>query len=310
MAAIAPLPAGCRRSKRPESCTTGLYLCPNSVSVDRRGLCCSGGAAAAGACFLGGRVMLIDTHVHLHECFDRAVFLDAAVINLSKAARVHDHSEEPGALVLTEISESGVFEAFAAGQGLPKSWRAELTQGDPEAVWLQRTDGTRLLIVSGRQIVSAEGLEVLALASRPASLSGQTAKEILASLGQARIPAVLPWGAGKWLGRRGRVLQRLLEAGPRGGLFLGDNAGRPAGWPAPSCFGGMPVLPGTDPLPLAASVRDAGRYGIVLDPAPDPACPAADLRDRLMRMTKQPPTFGRRCGPVTFLRRQARLRAG
>ena len=47
---------------------------------------------------------------------------------------------------------------------------------------------------------------------------------------------VIPWGAGKWLGRRGAVLSRYLRSVDDPGIFLGDNGGRPNAW-RPRHFG-------------------------------------------------------------------------
>ncbi|EYD70366.1 hypothetical protein [Limimaricola hongkongensis] len=255
--------------------------------------------------------MLIDAHVHIHPGFDRAVFLQSAADNLARAGAARGHPPAPGGLILTEIPGADVFDAFAAGRGLPRGWRAQAPSQDPEALWLQGPEGRELLLVSGRQFVSAEGLEILAVGGRPEGLGGQPAAEILARLGGMGLPAVLPWGAGKWIGERGRVLRALLDAAARPGVLLGDNAGRPFGWPKPGCFrGGPPVLPGTDPLPIAAAAQDAGRYGVVCDQPLPRARPAAALRDWLLRLTVQPPVFGRRCGPVAFAHRQVMLRAG
>ncbi|MGR3465020.1 hypothetical protein [Limimaricola sp.] len=255
--------------------------------------------------------MLIDAHVHIHPGFDRAVFLRSAADNLASAAAALGHPPGPGGLILTEIPGAGVFEAFAAGQGLPRGWRAQAPPQDAEALWLQDPEGRELLLVSGRQFVSAEGLEILALGGRPADQGGLPAAEILARLGRMELPAVLPWGAGKWIGERGRLLRGLLDGAARPGVLLGDNAGRPFGWPRPGCFrDGPPVLPGTDPLPVAAAADDAGRYGFVFDRQIPRSLPAAALRDWLLQLTGQPPVFGRRCGPVAFAHRQVMLRAG
>lgn len=255
--------------------------------------------------------MLIDAHVHIHPGFDRAIFLRSAADNLARAASVLGHPPGPNGLILTEIPETGVFEAFARGQGLPSGWAVQTPQKDSEALWLQGPGGRELLLVSGRQFVSAEGLEILAVGGRPEDPGPLPATRILTRLSQMELPAVLPWGAGKWIGERGRSLRALLDAAARPGVLLGDNAGRPFGWPRPSCFrGGLPVLPGTDPLPIAAAARDVGRYGFVFNQQAPRSQPAAALREWLLRLTEQPPVFGRRCGPLAFAHRQVMLRAG
>lgn len=253
--------------------------------------------------------MLIDAHVHLYPAFDRARFFGAAVGNLASAARARGAAEGPGGLFLTETVRDDAFSELAAGHGLPPGWRSELLPRDDFALWLHGPGDATLLIVAGRQLVSVEGLEVLAIGRRASDGHGRPAAEILADLRAEASPAILPWGAGKWMGDRGKVLAGLVEAGLGRGVLLGDNAGRPQGWPKPAVFrSGLPVLPGTDPLPVAQAAGEVGSFGFVLDGAPDESRPAGDIRARLMAMTTQPEIFGRRTGPAGFVARQIQLR--
>lgn len=253
--------------------------------------------------------MLIDSHVHLYPAFDRARLLAAAAANLAAAARGLGGPAGAGVLFLTETCRDEAFAEMAAGQGVPDGWRVEGFAEDPQALRLLGQGGVELLIVAGRQLVSAERLEVLAVGHRDTAPDGRPAAEILAGLRAAGVPAILPWGVGKWIGARGRLVAELVAAAPGPGLLLGDNAGRPLGWATPPLFRtGLPVLPGSDPLPVSGADVEAGRYGFVLEGAPDPVRPAADIRARLMAMTAQPVRFGRRTGPLGFVRRQTQLR--
>ena len=110
--------------------------------------------------------------------------------------------------------------------------------------------------------------------------------------------AVLPWGFGKWWGRRGRVLDRFLETADPGRVFLGDNGGRFAGAGEPRQFAlarrrSIPILPGSDPLPLAGDAHRVGSYGFVLDGPLDSTRPAAALKARLLALRDQPRGYGR-----------------
>lgn len=255
--------------------------------------------------------MLIDAHVHLYPVFDRVRFFAATVENLSSAARALGRPAGPGGIFLTETVRDDAFAGLAAGQGVPHGWRVERPAADPNALWLSGPVGPALLIVAGRQLVSAEGLEVLAIGRQETQADGLPAAEILAALHAEGTPAILPWGAGKWMGARGTHLSGLIEGAAGHGVLLGDNAGRPLGWREPPAFrAGLPVLPGTDPLPVAAAADEAGSYGFVLEGDPDPARPAEDIRARLLAMTAQPETFGKRTGPAGFVRRQIQLRVG
>jgi hypothetical protein len=259
----------------------------------------------------GSRTMLIDAHVHLYPVFDRVRFFAATVENLGSAARALGHPPGPGGIFLTETTRDDAFAELAAGKGVPHGWRVERPAQDDCALWLHGPAGPALLVVAGRQLVSAEGLEVLAIGRQGAQADRLPAADILAALRAEETPAILPWGAGKWMGARGKLLARLVEDAAGQGVLLGDNAGRPLGWPTPPAFrSGLPVLPGTDPLPVAPAVGEAGSYGFVLEGTPDPARPAEDIRARLLAMTAPPARFGGRTGPAGFVRRQIQLRAG
>lgn len=72
-----------------------------------------------------------------------------------------------------------------------------------------------------------------------------------------RFLVILPWGVGKWLGKRGQIVSELLNH--RTGIVLGDNGGRPSWWKV-SQFQlanelNVPVLRGSDPLPVPSYHR-------------------------------------------------------
>ncbi|MEM1170460.1 MAG: hypothetical protein AAGJ08_15610 [Cyanobacteria bacterium P01_H01_bin.35] len=78
------------------------------------------------------------------------------------------------------------------------------------SIYATNNENQKIFIIAGRQIVTAEKLEVLALISDSEFADGlpleTTIKNIVSKNG---IP-VLPWGVGKWIGKRGKILQKLL----------------------------------------------------------------------------------------------------
>jgi len=252
--------------------------------------------------------ILVDGHVHLYGCADRLRFLEAAWRNLSAAASEANVTEGhwQGCLLFTESARDDGF-ADLRSAALPNGWRSRTISRDPAALFLNR-DGADLLVIAGRQVISAEGIEVLALATTRSFADGVPVAALLAELRAADIPAVLPWGLGKWLGRRGDQVAELMAAQAGPGLFAGDNAGRPPGWRVPLFQRGTVVLPGTDPLPLAGTEERVGGYGFMLDGQLDPDRPAADMAQRLLALRETPPVFGRRCGWSVVLGEQLALR--
>ena len=252
--------------------------------------------------------LLIDAHVHCHEGVDPAAFLGHAARNLAAAAAAEGLRPAAGWLLFTEMAGDHTFTALREGARELPGWR--LIPTDEAVSLLARGAGDfPLVLVAGRQIVTGEGLEVLALCAPGPFADGQELAASVAAVREAGGLAVLPWGFGKWWGARGKALVHFLEQAAPGTVFLGDNRGRPAPVAAPRPFAlaaerGILSLPGSDPLPLAAERDAVGRYGFVVEGAVDPARPAAGILRLLQGLERQPRTFGRRQTLAPFLARQ------
>jgi hypothetical protein len=264
--------------------------------------------------------VLVDAHVHVHPGCTGDAFLDAALANFRKAAAALGRPEGfLGCLLLAEMSEMRRMPGWIRRANRPEGdgmWSFERT-GEVESLVARRrsgVSGARLLVIAGRQIATREGIEVLALASDAGVLDGLSFGETLQRVRVSGALPVLPWGFGKWWGRRGQLVSGALARRGSAPLFLGDNAGRPALGNEPPLFReardhGVAVLPGSDPLPLPWHAGRAGSYGFVLEGGLDAEHPAWDLRQRLRELRESPPVFGRRVTLPGFLCDQAALRA-
>ena len=222
---------------------------------------------------------MIDGHVHVHPSYDASALLALAKANLSRLG------EGQPVLLLTEMAGVDVF----------ATWKAKgETLDDTAAV---RIDG--VVVCAGRQIVTRERIEVLSLLSEVKHEDGQPLDDTIAAVKSSGGLVVLPWGVGKWSGARG---QRVAEAARQHGVMLGDNAGRPIGWPRPKVYGEFVVLPGSDPLRMAREQSIVGTYGFKL--TGDPRNPGAAIR----ALTHTPTIIGSRVNPLRFVRQQVGLR--
>ena len=189
-----------------------------------------------------------------------------------------------------------------------------MVKGDEQdAVLLSRPPGETIIIVAGRQIVTAEKLEVLALGTTSAFPDGQPIRAVMQSVTNGGAVAVIPWGFGKWWGRRGQLVRGLIDATRDVPFCLGDNGGRAYGLPRPSLFHvaddhGIPVLPGSDPLPLPGHVSRPGSYGFVLNDWRESSQPSSAMKERLRALTHSPSTFGNLSSPSAMMRSQLGLR--
>jgi hypothetical protein len=256
--------------------------------------------------------VLVDAHVHIHECFACERFLDAAAANFGQATdALHAEGDVHGFLMLTESAGVDRFAALADGQLQTGSWQIAPTE---EAVSLvaTRRGASPIFVIAGRQIATAERLEVLALGTRECPPDRAPLRATLTALAKSESLAVVPWGFGKWMGRRGRYLAELFAEPAAALLYAGDNGGRPGGFRRPKLLAlaerhGKLVLPGTDPLPFPGEISKVGRYGFVAELGLDRARPFASLRRWLERQQRSPRRYGRLERPWTFLDRQVRL---
>jgi hypothetical protein len=237
--------------------------------------------------------LAIDAHVHLHAAGSAMKALADAQRRLAKAAG----PEGVGIIMLAERNGFDIFETL----------RSQLLATDEsESLWLD--DSRSLLVLAGRQIISSEKLEILALATAIQLPDGLPAKHVLAKLDAADALAVLPWGVGKWIGKRGQLVDGLIASAQPGRLFLGDNGGRPGFWPVRQFTSGLHVLRGTDPLPLNGWSHAIGGFGSIVSGNLSVAEPAASLKQILRNPATSIDRYGKLASPFDFVADQVRLR--
>ena len=266
-------------------------------------------------------MVFVDGHVHIYGCFDLAALFDAAYRNFLDAARRHGADTRfNGILMLTETSNDQWFRRLVRHASADSRepdlntmpWRLHIL---PEKCSLlaKRETGEALFLIAGSQIITSEGLEVLALATDCQFADGGILEETLRNIrAQDAIP-VIPWAAGKWLGRRGKVLSDALTIGSGKELFLGDNGGRPVFWQQPAHFrlaraSGLRILPGSDPLPFATEVSRIGSFGFFINASASSSYPAADVKKLLRNNASVVNAYGDLAKPMRFLFNQIRLR--
>ncbi len=151
--------------------------------------------------------VVADTHVHLYPWYD----LGAAVGGLSRRLGSFDGASLRAAF-LTERSDGRYFSDVREGKVGAAVEGHEFHPGGEEGVVILAEGGkVKLYLLAGRQIVTGEGIEILALLSDSRIRDGLAADEVVAAvLDSGGIP-VLSWAPGKWLFRRGKVVEKLLD---------------------------------------------------------------------------------------------------
>ena len=225
-------------------------------------------------------MIFVDGHVHIYDCYDMDALLDAAFVNF-RAASEKAGVEKSDALYVMLLVEGETDRWFsrlcceAEKDGefvrqVSSTWNVQIDKKYTSLIARTTRDAdAELIIIAGQQLVSREKIEVLNLFCRSRVANGLSLQETVFTIQQDGGIVVLPWGAGKWLGKRGRVISDIIDAQWKDGFFLGDNGGRPHLWPDPPLFAmaqkyGIAVLPGSDPLPLTNEARRIGSYGFLL----------------------------------------------
>jgi hypothetical protein len=254
---------------------------------------------------------LIDVHVHVQENFDHGRFYRAALGNFRVASsRIAAGGPWTACLVLTETGHQHEFERLHDDRLRKGRRRSSLLVGatpEPEALWVRPTQTSEsILVVAGRQLVSSEGIEVLVFPTREEAPAAVDLDELLRDAARRRKIAVLPWGFGKWWGRRGTFIRSILLSNQ--GIFVADTGHRPRGSRRPRLLveaeaQGVPVLAGSDPLPLPGEQERAGSTCFALM-APKGPRPLSSIVRGLRELRETPPAHVSGPNPATFILKQ------
>ena len=183
-----------------------------------------------------------------------------------------------------------------------------------ESTSLTVSNGTEagVVVIRGQQLVSSEKLEVLAIGHTANLTTGRPLHKMLDEARAAGAHIIVPWGAGKWMGARGRLVSEMLKREAFPGLHIGDNGGRPAVWRVPqfrlAAERGIKIISGSDALPIAGDERRIGTYGTVIDRQLDTSSPWQSIASFLADPNVQPETIGSNLRFSRFLLLQSKLR--
>ncbi|MEM9807900.1 MAG: hypothetical protein AAF959_21750, partial [Cyanobacteria bacterium P01_D01_bin.56] len=259
--------------------------------------------------------ILVDAHVHIYDCFAMDTLLDAAWNNFYRAAsKVGQGNRFIGVLLLTESGQHQRFQQILSGieQSHATTWSFSKT-AEPCSLQAHDIKGRTLYLIAGRQVVTAEKLEVLALICDRTFDDGFSTADTIQAIQTAGGIAALPWGVGKWIGQRGKLVAQLMQQQNLQPIFLGDNSGRPKFWARPHYFEqseqrGNPILLGTDPLPLAKEADRPGKFGLMMEGELDCSKPGAALKTYLLDQAADWQPYGELETPWGFMQNQTVLR--
>jgi hypothetical protein len=265
-------------------------------------------------------MILVDAHVHIYDCFNLETFFDSAYANFKLTAEQLGHGNDfTGILFLAETSKDNWFQHLsgsADGKKLPDdktagTWKFYHTD-EFESLCSRSEDKRELFLISGRQIITAENLELLALATINSFQDGTPIKQLIELVREKDGIPVIPWGFGKWMGQRGTVVNHLIHTSGSSTFLIGDSGIRPFVIPCPSQFKlaqnqNIPNLPGSDPLPLQSEVKKPGSSGFSICGELVKSKPSGQLKDLIVSKRVKFNIFRKPIGLYGFIKSQLLL---
>jgi hypothetical protein len=265
-------------------------------------------------------MILVDAHVHIYSNYRIDKFFEAAFKNFRRVSKNYgDSKKNVGILCLAEGKNESFFQdlqEFAGGKGfidrsilLKKSIKRT-----KENISLRVTSGQEdnIILIAGRQTVSQENIEVLALGSLKIFSEGHSIGKLIADIVAMGAIPVIPWGFGKWFAKRGKILKDIFENDEISRIFVGDNGNRPNFYPKPSLINlaekmKIKNIPGSDPLPFADEYRRPGSYGFSIKGSLNFLEPWKYLKKKLLDPDTTFEYFGELESPLRFLRNQLKM---
>lgn len=210
---------------------------------------------------------VVDFHGHLYPSYDLNLLFESLIRNSRKR-----YPETTGihVMFLAEREGQDWFEKTQK-QGehvLACGWNCK-PLSDGITLELEK-NGSGVFLVSGRQIISKERLEVLSLGYDCRIVDGVPIDDIIDQILQGGGIPVLPWAPGKWLFERGDIVQRVLDERGKSIIYVGDTCMRPSLYSGGKVFAksredGFTHLPGSDPLISSGEEVLAGKYSTCIE---------------------------------------------
>jgi len=255
----------------------------------------------------------VDCHVHLYEAYD----IDLAVRSAWNNVKLQDGTVPYGqcwCLAAPPGTNGLDTTKLMVKQQSSKIRIVEIQDSaDGNYVVLERSEGP-ILVVPGTQAISTEGLEVLSLGAELPSIGPTSLLKLVERVQETGGLPVVPWGVGKWFGRRGELVSQLLKgASPDDTLLLADNANRPWWWPLPKLLreatdAGRTVVSGSDPLPIRGDEARIASAGVYCS-AESVATAWQQIRQTLLTPNeREPKVYGESMSSVRFWRNQVLIR--
>jgi len=217
----------------------------------------------------------IDSHVHIYPIFSLNTSLDSAIHAFKRETSQYNASNFSNnkikniyVLCLNECEkEKAHYRISQLPQNMTSHSAHWIISKLSFGLFMAKKGADEIYLYLGRQRVSKEGIELLTLGNSKIN-SGDlnlTLGELIKRYSNA-IP-VLPWGFGKWIGMRGKIVSDCIsDPELNKDLWVGDSRTRPKLWFYVPQFNmafnkGVPRFAGSDPLPLKDQEKQICLFG-------------------------------------------------
>ncbi len=207
---------------------------------------------------------ILDTHLHLYPVYDLSRAFNQL---LDRSAHLGDQVSR--AACLAERHDCQYFKQLLEGEIKLSGFNVEQVV-ENEIRLTRDSDQLSLNLLPGRQVITRENIEILALSCPEMIADGQPALDVIFQLNQLNRIPVIAWSPGKWFGERGKLVKRLITELDRQDFLIGDTTLRPYGWGIPGLMKqaqqlGFAVIAGSDPLPFSGEENWLGAYYTVIE---------------------------------------------
>lgn len=268
-------------------------------------------------------MILFDSHVHLYKVEYLPHLLWHARSNFENIARKMGLEKPDCAICLTQTSRSPSFQKVMESCGNlvsnPESsnrWSMETTN-ESNTIELksasEKEEPFSIFLIGGQQIVCSERLELLSIGNETMVPDGLSLDETLSKINASGGIPVIPWGVGKWLGKRGKILKQIILKNRKYPFFLGDNSARLIFWQFDRIMSmarkfNIQTINGSDPNMFPSSLVISGSYGVLFwDVFINPNEPAKTVRTLLIDDRTKKSNYGKPQTVGFFLLNQIKL---
>lgn len=245
-----------------------------------------------------GMTIIADTHVHIYPLYDASRALETLIRKLTAYVGGAASGVQLAAC-LTERHDCHFFRS-ACDSAVPLDGLLRVEAIDEgQALAAHQDNAGSCLILPGRQIITRERLEVLALTKDLNIADNQPIFDVIESVISGGGVPVLPWSPGKWMFGRSAVVADALRRFDPSKLCIGDTTLRPHGWREPRIMAdarsaGYTVLAGSDPLPVHGEEDRMAEYVTRFENAPEESGVADALRAAMLDPASRCDALGRR----------------